>query len=433
MARKRPRRSPSAHTTDNFTTPFSCLKGYIGQKMLLKLQNPPENLPVAARPHDEALSPEENLHTLDEKFTKTIERRHKRRLRGIATLSGAAIALSSLSFAYWQDVHANQELSLQSQPDIYTLDTENQDAVGESIFYFAGFDTRNGDVFGKKVGAGALHEIVAGSDMSIDYGDAPLEPTEIAKKIIAVADEKGLHTISLAGNSMGGDIAAEVAEYIITHSSLDVAAIILNSTPDGIKTLRHETQKDLSSMLSVLQAIPGSKYSTPVRWGITMAQENGRYTQGADFTENIQSFFSTGSEVWDWVSERRRPGAWLLVDQASAIMDSNLEDTLQKIGEKRGEKRMPVIITMRATNPNDDTVVDVEQASENICEYSEAALLDCFEVNVEGAIHTSYLYDSDAYRAALANHSEEITAAIEREATFSMLGRYSMTYFGLTK
>ncbi len=362
------------------------------------------------------------LTDTEARAVKKLEKRSKLPNKLTAGLGAAAILLSTVSFMYHNDVETNRELAASSNSEIHSLDDEKAPQLRSSIFYLAGFDTRNADVYGERVGKVAIQQFVPGNNESVDYGDAPLNPEKIAKNIIEIATKQNLEAISLAGYSMGGEVVAQVADYIITNTPIQVQALIFNSTPDGTQGLRSETQSDLTNMVNALKLLPNSEYSTVARWAITMAQEHDRYTNG-DLLSNITNFSKTSSDVYELVQEHRRPGAWLLVDQAGAIKNSNLESTLSHIGSMRSDKRMPVIIYMGAEDPNDDTVVNVKVSSKNICSYSSKAHLSCYSIPVPHAIHTSYLYDSDAYKQAASLYTDDIQAAIEFEDT-----QYKLTH-----
>ena len=364
----------------------------------------------------------------ERKIAKYIERRSKRRARLPLKLAATALAFSSLSSAYWHDVEANRTLAAESQPEI--------DAIGEhsfnlpsntSTFYLAGFDTRDGVVFGDRVGV-SIQEIIPSNSESIDYGDAPLDPVEIAEQIIGHTGERNLDSIALAGNSLGGIVALEVAEYIILNTDIEIETIILNATPDGSVGLRPGSQNGISAMIDWLKAVPGSRYSTYARYVATMGQENNSYIHSENPIEAVANIVETSEYVWDVVQERRRPGMWLLVDQALAVTNANVENIITNIGTQRGERRMPVIVYLRTTNPDDDQVVRVVESSENICEYAETANLSCEIVHVDGAVHTSYEFDSEAFSAGIAQRDSSIRNEIQQEAAQYALNTYSDSY-----
>lgn len=357
---------------------------------------------------------------LDPKQLKKFERKMRRRERAVAWLSGLAIVSSSISFGYNSDVLANQERASISQPTIETINDANNDS---SIFYLAGFDTRDGTVYGDRLSI-ALHQFIEGSDESINYGDAPLEPEEIAKKIIEHAENQNLSKVSLSGNSLGGIVAMKAAEYIIANSTIEVESIVLNATPDGSAGLLSETKGDLAMMMEALEKIPNSKYSSFARYVMTLAQEKDRFIHEDTLWDAITSFSETSDTVLEQIKERRRPGMWLIVDQALAIINANMKDSLMNIGKLRDEKRMPVIVIMRTQNPMDDSVVDVETSSKNICEYAKDANLDCTIILIPHASHTSYDFDSEQYSLAIAPHTEEITRAIDREKSAFAISRF---------
>lgn len=362
---------------------------------------------------------------LEKKLLKENERRSKRRARLPLKVGAVALVLSSMSFAYWHDVDTNRTMSLESQPEITTLGDHPEQLLHEtSTFYLAGFDTMNGDAFGDEVGV-SIQEILPSNSESINYGNAPLDAVEIAKKIISYTEDRKLESIALAGNSLGGIVAAEVAEYIIVNSDVEVDAIMLNATPDGRQGLLPETQGDLSTMMQWLEAIPGSKYSTFARYAATLAQDNGAYTHSDGPIDTVHDFINSSNKVWAQVQEHRRPGMWLLVDQALAITNSDLDKIMHNIGEQRGNKRMPVVVSMRTKRPADDHVVDVVKSSRNICTYAENANLSCEIVYVDGAHHTSYDFNTDSFTAALTKKSEEIREEIQTEAALYAYSTYA--------
>lgn len=360
----------------------------------------------------------------DSKFQKKNEKKSKRRGRIPIAMGAITLVLSSATVAYQLDVQENKEKSLVSQPQIETIGQPvDPDLFNSSIFYLAGFDTKDGSVYGNKVGT-AIHQFVPGRDESINYGDAPLEPVEIAKKIIEHTEAEDLSSISLSGNSLGGIVATKVAEYIVVNSDIEVDAVILNATPDGSSGLLPGTKGDMATMMEVLQNIPDSKYSSFARYAMTMAQESDRFLNEDSLLDGINAFQETSETVIEQVKQQRRPGMWLVVDQALAITNADMEDSLTNIGALRGEKRMPVIVSMRTENPAHDTVVDVEKSSRNICRYARAALLACTIVRVEDATHTSYLFDTDKYSAAIAPRVNYLKQAIEDENRRYELDKY---------
>lgn len=379
------------------------------------VRSSPERIPPHARSNTSS-------DFLDEKIADKIEKLGNKRAHLPLKLGAAGIALSSLIFAYNHDVAANQEKSHISQPSIETI-TKAEAQSESSIFFLAGFDTKDGKVFGQKVGI-TLQQITPGGGESINYGDAPLEPVEIANKIISYAEEKQLTSISLAGNSMGGIVSIKVAEHIITDSYLEIDAIYLNSTPDGKAGLRPGTKSDLAAMIDVLEVIPNSKYSNVARYALTLAQESDSYLHEDTLKDAVESFVSTSNRVIEQVNQNRRPGVWLLVDQALSITHADINNSLANIGELRGEKRMPVVVYMGAENPTDDTVVDIEKSSTDICSYAEEADIYCSFVPVKDSIHTSYLFNTENFATALEPFTEDIKQQIQNEKTSHAHERY---------
>lgn len=365
---------------------------------------------------------------------KEVERLGKRHTRLNRFMAGFALTavLTSPVNVYMNDVRANQHTAALSTPEIDPIQNsvEHEPTFSDvPIFYLAGFDTPNGGVFGEKLSI-ALHQIRPGEDFSIDYGNAPLSFEEIATQIVDEATETGIDTISLAGNSQGGIAATEVAKIIVRDSDIQVEALYLNATPTGLETLRPETRENYDKLMLLLQ-LPDSEYSSFARYAATMAQGIERFTNGDSLFENIDDFVKVSNETIELIQEKQRPGMWLIADQAHAIINADIEGSLSSIGEVRGEKRMPYIVTMRPKNPLDDTVVDVEKASDAICNYADNADLQCKIVLVENSPHTSWDFNTDAFTEAIASNREEIVEGINYEDIAFSMSRSAVSATGI--
>lgn len=373
----------------------------------------------------ETALPEGREEVLSKKLLKRNERIIKRRMRLPIKLAAAALTLQSLWAGYNIDTHINRLEAAESEPDIKVLSQEYVNpAEPSTTFYLAGFDTRNGDTFGEQVGV-AIHQILPGVDASIDYGNAPLDAEEIAKRIISYAEEAGLSNISIAGNSLGGKVAAKVVEYIVLNSYLEVAAVITNATPADSDDLRPKTQNDLATMMGVFENLKGvdAKHSTFARYALTLAQEHENFVNTNSGIFDPGAFWEVSGKTWERINENRVPGMWLTIDQALAITDIDLEEIMMNIGKQRGEKRMPVFVVMRTANPDDDTVVLVEQASKKICDSAAKAGIVCTIVQVQDAIHTSYRFNTQIFTDALAPVAEPIRSDMDQEALEFALSR----------
>src|SRR5690606_36070638 len=113
-----------------------------------------------------------------------------------------------------------------------------------------------------------------GIDASVDYGNAPLEPVEIAETIInrVESSNKEISPITIAGNSLGGLVSAEVAKYIVHNTDIPVSTVVFNATPNGSGGLRPETQGELASLIDTFNNLKflSPKYSTAARYIVTL-------------------------------------------------------------------------------------------------------------------------------------------------------------------
>ncbi len=381
-------------------------------------RRPPE------KTHETAPSETSEFDSLDKKTQKQLIRRSRRFGKTTIALTASAFTVTTPVHLYWTDVHANEELAATSLPQIKEIlpEAEGIYTIPDSATYtFAGFDTRNGDVPASKLGS-AVQSVFGGSVQSMDYGNAPLDAKELARQIIDHASGNGIRSINLLGNSVGGIIETETADEITAHSDLGINIIVKNQTPDGTEGLKPTTKNDLYTMLDFLK-IEGAKYSTGARFVGTMTIESDRFLPDGDF--NLEKFIETSFDTLEQVQEKRRPGMWLLVDQALAITDANIEEALRNIGSHRGDKLMPTIIYLRPADPDDDTVVKVVESSENICAYAKTADLNCSILHVENSPHTSYQFNTEGVRESLITAAPELIEMVSAERTEHAVNTYA--------
>ncbi len=356
--------------------------------------------------------------------SRFIEKLNKQRRLPLA-LAGTAISLTSLVGVFNADIQAGKAIASQSQPEINPINVESYTEGSSATFYLAGFDTKNGDILAKKMHI-VTTMVAPGEAESVNYAEAPLDHVEIAKQIIEYVAVHKPERISLVGNSGGGTVAFEVADYLTQHTDIEIETIQVKETADGYENLTPESQEKINMLIGIARGVKDGKYSRFARYGLTMAQESERFTSGEDIWMNIGKFFETSGDAWQEVSEKRRPPAWGAVDQALAIANSNIQQNIKNIGERRGERRMPIIIYYRTLHSEDDTVVDVVSSSRNICYiYAPEAGLSCTIVFVDGEPHTSYQFDTEANIKGLAPSQDSLIAQIELERKSYALSRFS--------
>jgi pimeloyl-ACP methyl ester carboxylesterase len=234
----------------------------------------------------------------------------------------------------------------------------------------------------------------------------------LADTIVAAESNRQTSETNLFGFSAGGILAIEAAEKIITDNdtSLHVDTIYLAATPSGPESLREGQVENIEALNFVADVIPGARYSSSVRFLISMVSDVDQYAG-----KGIAAFQRVWASNVEEIRERSEPGVRQLDDQTLAIMNADIPKSLKHISEQRGIKQMPVLVYLAAEDPTADTTVDNNAASEAICSAANEVGIACKVVKVPGAVHSVYSVNAEAYASVLADAKDEINAMIEKE------------------
>lgn len=347
---------------------------------------------------------------------KRAKRRHNALLR---TFAGFALMSTGVS-AYMHDVQDNQEIQAQASITVqYEGPALNKANDHKGLVFIDGFGTDSADTITKYTGA-AVQPVIDGQLLSVGYNNAPLETEDIAKQIIATAEARNLDTISLVGHSAGGDVAMQVQEEIRKESNLTIEAIVLVSTPDGVKTLRPARQDEID-LIQQVDWIPGVQYSSPIRFIGEMALRSGNYTQG-NFIENKDAFFATANTVQTNLDNNKLPGMWLMFDQMLAIENTNLKDRITQLGKTPKDTVRPTIVYLGVGSPGYDPIVDNKKSSDAIAEYAQKAGVPFLSYDVPGADHMRPDINA-GYIKTLAEAKVDIQSSIAAQEEYASLHR----------
>lgn len=343
-------------------------------------------------------------------YAEKFRRRHTRRLLGAQAL---ILATTTAIAVYWGDVQENKEVqsSATASIDVHQAPL-NPDNNTSALIFFNGFGTYDADEIADTLSPG-LKQHLDGESWSVSYGNAPLNTQKIARHIIDLAEERNISTIDIVGYSAGGVIGIDTAAELASEEGVTIRSITTVSTPDGIQGLRPHQRKELESA-EILAAIPGAQYSTAVRFGGEVYFMRNRFDEGGLVTR-INDFGKTALQAMDNLSRPNIPGTWLLVDQALAIADSDIEANLKKITEQYSDGRpLPSLLYLGTGDPGRDYMVDDDLSSSKICRYARLSKMICHAYDVPGAIHTMPAKTADAYTQTLEEAGSTLAQSIER-------------------
>lgn len=328
-------------------------------------------------------------------------------------IAALALSVTTIGYDYNTDVATNKQRATEAFTEITTLSQDGSYPDDIGVFYMGGFDTISGEAAAEGIGP-AISQVVPGEILAIRDTSATQDSEILAEKIIDYATTNKLESVIPSGYSMDGNTAAEIGDYIIHHSDIPVAAIFMNESPSGYDGLKPPAQTGLSALLSAMSWIKDAEYSTYAKYLITIVQDAPVLVHGDTPWEILTRFIDVSNNTWHDIQIGHRSPMWQVNRQAWDLLNSNLQETIAHIGEAGPGKMRPVIVVTRTANPEDDSIVDVEKSSTDICSYAEAANLDCFIVMVDGVHHSGYNFDTEAYMKALADQ-DDIIEKIELE------------------
>jgi len=327
-------------------------------------------------------------------------------------------ALTSPIIYYAVDVHTNQELQANS---IITIeDTGNAlDPIhnDHALVGIDGFGSINGNTLAKYF-IPTIQPIEDGQILAVGYNDAPLEPADIADKLIEKADDNGITSMSLIGESGGGPITMEVQELIRERSNIAVTAIYLLFAPNGIGGLQTEHQ-DQMNFVEAIKGVPGITYSTQLRAVAEMAFRSADYS-GGDGWQNIGNFFKTADHVSQSIKEKKLPGTWLMVDQALQIAHADIKTRFENIKKSPNYEQRPTVVYVRTDN---DPVVNGKKSSEEIGSYANDAHVPFFDFNIPGVVHGQPQFNTEAYARTFVAAKAQIQQSIQAQQEHASLHR----------
>lgn len=338
------------------------------------------------------------------------QQRAVKRIRRATKIAGAVLSFASLLGLYGGDVHANQQREKAATVQLDIHDITTYDLGGATTSFVDGYGAMNANYLANKFGE-SVQFVTEGPIRSADFSDAPIEGSHLGDVIIGEAEQSHQNKISFFGFSTGGILATESAAAIISdpENTIAVEAIFMAATPSGPKSLR-DGEIEKIDLLNVIADIPGAKYSSGVRWLISMVSDYEQIEPG-----NVGDFLKVSSENWESTVTHSEPAVRQLDDQALAIMNANFSHSFNKISEMRGIKQMPVIIYLAAEDPDADNTVDNEIAYAEIQAAAQKAGLTFLVYKVPGAVHSVYNTPVESYQSVLSKAKEEIQFMIEKE------------------
>ncbi|WP_280397280.1 alpha/beta hydrolase [Nocardia carnea] len=205
----------------------------------------------------------------------------------------------------------------------------------------------------------ALREM--GAVWAIRYDNRGIDTEVIADLVIRAAVMSGVRNIVLAGHSMGGVIALEVARHIHTGSDRRLLAVLLDCTPLDLDAVRPESRGLGEDMVRWMGWLPGARESRGLRIAV---ETYARREQFLDDTGvpgiRFDRFRGAVDQVLrDKIFNADAASNGLIESQFLAIVAGGATDDLRPLSRSARGKPRPAIVFLRPHDATRDRVVDV--------------------------------------------------------------------------
>lgn len=335
------------------------------------------------RPAGGMTRPETTVNEYDDEYRKQRLREtrtgHSWDQRGVATRIAGRIALSGMTIGaaisvvgaqYWEhDVLPERERLAQTQPEIHEIHQSE--------------DSQNDTAFVDMVGLGNLDASETATTLvspyseigdvwAVQYDNSGIDTKVISHMIEQKANERGIEKIALAGHSMGGVVALEVAQHLYEETDIDLLAVVLDCTPIDLDAVRPDERSRGQDMMRWIGRIPGARESRSVRMIVETVARKERFI-GEDLWQDpsidFEAMRNVLLQVWhEKILSKNVASNGLIESQFAAITASGARENIKAIAQVLDGKIQPVIVFMRPKFNTDDTVVDNDK--------TQRALLD---------------------------------------------------------
>lgn len=308
---------------------------------------------------------------------------------GIAGLASVAAAIDMVSGQISQGIAEGKEAVRNDHAVVHEIYNHPDD---ESVFRYhgtfvlTGFNTKDPSETAKLLDA---HRSV-GDVFALEYGNSGIDIEDIARRIVAEANDNGLKAISIDGYSAGGTIGLAVAAHIHrTEAGLHVTSVVLNSSPVGEDGLTPKSERGAWLMKKLISIYPDLMYYEDGRMAIEIFNRSDRYLtalpsgkrsllpelrlpdsiyiDGTVYTINYSALRREIDDVRTKLADPKAPSSNLAIDQleiTTASIDEYIE-ILSQLGANGATDALPFVAYTRSYRAASDPVVNIDQSELN--------------------------------------------------------------------
>lgn len=272
---------------------------------------------------------------------------------------------ASLPFQILQTDIAFNKMNLEdSTPAVHSiLEASLPENNDQATVFIDGFASQDGSWTTSKI-ADTLQIINDSNIWALEYASGGISIPAIAEQIAEKAEEEDVTSVALYGYSIGGMMALETANELISKYNINVSTIFLDHSPAGQDSIRQSIRNQASPAIDA------------IRWfhsiGIDIEYSSiARDVVNLLFAEDISHLGNTPIN--------------LMRDQYLYGTETNTDQSIHQLGETTPT---PNIVYITSSDPGSDYMVDVEQSEILYEEMSDEYQIPFFVIPVDGAIHS---------------------------------------------
>ncbi|OZG29681.1 alpha/beta hydrolase [Williamsia sp. 1138] len=289
--------------------------------------------------------------------------------RSVVQLGVALLAVVIVCTQYWvYDVAPERARLASTHPQVHHI-YDAQDPLDQDTAVVDLVGLGNLDASATAMALPSFTRI--GQVWAVQYDNSGLDTAVISRIIAQHALREGVDRIVLAGHSMGGIIALEVAEHIAEDTDLELKAVILDCTPINLHAVRAQSRDAGEDMLRWMGWLPGARESRSLRLLVETVARKDRYL----FPSSGHNRFVDLGELTHVVDEvmhkkilsKNTASNGLIESQFRAIVASGAQDDLETL---TSGDNSPAFVFLRPTFGDADPVVDVDYSQRALFEHT---------------------------------------------------------------
>lgn len=255
-----------------------------------------------------------------------------------------------------------------------------------------------------------------GSVWAVRYDNAGIDTKVIADLIVKVTEAAKIPNVTLAGHSMGGVIALEIAAHLHTESTRKVVAVVLDCTPVDLHAVRPESRDQGENMQRWMGWIPGARESRILRFTVETYARHERFLRGRNGFRADEFREVVLDVLEDKIFNADTASNGLIEAQFKAIVSGGAVDDLRALAKPADGKPRPAIVFIRPHEAYRDPIVDVE--------YSHRALIDrvggvdgtLLVVTTRTTAHANPIQRPEEYNTVIAQQIVPFVRLVQRES-----------------